>query len=83
MAGHDQGIGRGPGEWAAAVDPGLSRGNCSRLLAGMPIQFSATPYGVDVDILICAGANEMAIAEALGLPAGDPRITPDPDEGAV
>lgn len=77
---------------ASGVDPasgrrvlilGLSRGNCSRLLAGMPIQFSATPYGVDVDILICAGANEMAIAEALGLPAGDPRITPDPDEGAV
>lgn len=62
---------------------GLSRANCSRLLAGMPIKFDATPYGFDMEIMICAGPDEHAIAASLGFDTTDPRIKPDPDKGNV
>lgn len=61
---------------------GLSRANCSRLLAGMPIKFNALPYGIDAEILICAGADEKALAVAILGSADDPRIKSDPDQGA-
>jgi hypothetical protein len=61
---------------------GLTRANCSRLLAGMPIKFDANPYGIDAEILICAGADEKALATAILGSADDPRIKPDPDGNA-
>lgn len=61
---------------------GLTRANCSRLLAGMPIKFDATPYGFAGEILICAGATEQDLAVALMGSMDDPRIKSDPDPDA-
>lgn len=61
---------------------GLTRANCSRLLADMPITFDATPYGFDMEVLICAGADEMVLAKALLGSTSDPRMKVDPDRKA-
>lgn len=59
---------------------GLSYANLRRLQADEPIRFNAKPYGLDIDVVIFAGATEMSMAKLITRLSGvEPQSDPDPN----